>query len=767
MQFPPVKNSRLPAVIRCYICKKHQPPLDYIREYKSFINSHYLSEGVRITAGVVLPALLLNHFGLLAIGVVVSLGAMSVSITDNPGPIHHRKNGMLACVIINTVMAALTGFAAPYPWLLGLLILLACFVFSMIGVYGTRVNSIGVSALLILVLNIDRQHQGWDVLFNAAYVFAGAAWYMLLSLLLYSFRPYKLAQQALGDCIMATAAYLRVRASFYEKQVDYDDTYQRMLEQQVVVHQKQELVRELLFKSRYVIKESTNTGRTLVMIFTDIVDLFERTLTTYHDYRALHDVFGEEEILEEYRQLVLLLGNELDEIGIAIKSGEASEENGVLAGSLAATKSFFESFRDSKRTAANVDAFISMRHILTSIEDIAGRIHTLHLYTTYDKELLNQKKLPPDYDQFVTHQEFDLKLLLDNFSLDSNTFRHAVRVSIATVVGFIISLFFTVGHSYWILLTIIVILKPAYSLTKKRNYQRLAGTIVGALIGMGILFFIKDNDALFVIMLLLMVGTYSLLRTNYMISVIFMTPYILLLFHLLSNANFKTIIVDRVTDTAIGSVIAFLANLILLPAWEHEQISSYMKQAINSNKNYFRDVANAFTGNPVSNTIFKVSRKNAFVALANLSDAFTRMMDEPKRKQKNIKQMHQFVVLNHMLTSHIATLSSYVMPLSEKYASADFTPLVNNTISRLDAAENILDHKKEEVVGSDTHLQNNIQQRLQQLLEKRRSELEQGVLDSETKNQLTEFKPLADQFNFIENIATDIKKTGLQWVGEA
>ena len=38
---------------------------------------------------------------------------MSVSITDTPGPIHHRKNGMIACILINTIMAVVTGFAAP------------------------------------------------------------------------------------------------------------------------------------------------------------------------------------------------------------------------------------------------------------------------------------------------------------------------------------------------------------------------------------------------------------------------------------------------------------------------------------------------------------------------------------------------------------------------------------------------------------------------------------------------------------------------------
>lgn len=738
--------------------------MDYIKEYKSFVNSHYLGEGVRITAGIVLPAVILNHFNLLSIGVAVALGALCVSITDNPGPIHHRKNGMVACIIINTIIAVITGFVAPYPFLLGSLIVVACFVFSMIGVYGNRVNSIGVSALLIMVLNIDRQHHGWDVLLNAAYILAGGIWYMLLSLVLYSFRPYKLAQQALGDCIMATADYLRVRASFYAKEVDYDKTYQEMMAQQIAVHEKQNLVRELLYKSRHIIKDSTTTGRTLVMIFTDIVDLFERTMTSYQDYKAMHEAFDEDDILQKYRELILELSNELDEVGIAVKSGEASDETGNLAAHIASTRDYFDAFRNSRRTAENVDSFISLRHILNSISDIANRIHTLHLYTTYDKEIAKKGTISTDYDQFVTHEQFDLKLFRDNLSFQSNNFRHALRISIATLAGFIISMFFPFGHSYWILLTIIVILKPAYSLTKKRNYQRLIGTVLGAVMGLIILHFVKNNDALFVIMLLLMIGTYSLIRTNYMFSVIFMTPYILLMFHLLTNANFKAIITDRIIDTAIGSVIAFLANLGLLPAWEHEKIGDYMLQALASNKNYFKNVSAAFTGNPVTMTEFKLSRKNAFVALANLSDAFSRMMSEPKNKQRNIKELHQFVVLNHMLTSHIATLASYVKPLSEKYGSQDFGPAISKILARMGDAEKILEEIEEDHTAPEDTAHDMIQQRLQTLLKERRAELKQGILQSDLQKELTEFKPVADQFNFIGNLSKDIKTAGEQWM---
>ena len=227
---------------------------------------------------------------------------------------------------------------------------------------------------------------------------------MLLSLLLYSFRPYKLAQQALGDCIMATADYLRVRASFYEKEVDYEKTYQRMLEQQIAVHEKQNLVRELFYKSRHIIKDSTTTGRTLVMIFTDIVDLFERTMTSYHDYKALHEAFDEDDILQQYRQLILELSNELDEIGIAVKSGEASEETGLLATHINNTKT-------SLKHSGIINALQKMWMTLSAcgIFLTASRI----LPTAYIrcictprmiKRLQKKEQFLSDYDQFVTHE---------------------------------------------------------------------------------------------------------------------------------------------------------------------------------------------------------------------------------------------------------------------------------------------------------------------------------------------------------------------------
>ena len=159
------------------------------------------------------------------------------------------------------------------------------------------------------------------------------------------------------------------------------------------------------------------------MIFTDIVDLFERSMNAYHDYKDLHEVINDEAIFEQYRLLIVELSNELDEIGIAVKSTRASVETGLLATHISKTTAFFEAFRDTHRNAKNLDEFISMRHILNSIGDIASRIHTLHLYTTYDKELTHTVVLPADYDKFISHQPIDVKLLLDNLTLESSFYR--------------------------------------------------------------------------------------------------------------------------------------------------------------------------------------------------------------------------------------------------------------------------------------------------------------------------------------------------------
>ena len=701
--------------------------MDYVRQYKRFINSHYLNGAIRITAGITLPAILLGYFNNLSAGIVLSIGAMCVANTDNPGPIHHRRNGMIACVLIIFLVTLLTGWASGSALMTGLLVVVFCFVFSLMSIYGNRASSIGVNALLVMVLNLDRRQQGWHILINAAYVLAGGVWYTLLSLVLYSFRPYKLVQQALGDCVQATADFLRIKASFYSRDVDYDKSYRQLLDSQITIQEKQDLLRELIFKSRKIVQESTHTGRVLMMIFLDIVDLFERIMTSQQDYRLLHRFFDDSGLMEECRLLILDLATELDGIGLAIMSGKPSVDRPTLSTRIGKLR---------ERTREGAEGFVNLGNILDSIQDINDRLHVLHGLTTYDRKLSRNFKPDLNVDEFVAHQDMDRKLIIDNLTPDSNIFRHSLRVSIATLAGYIISLFLPFGHGYWILLTVIVILKPSYSLSKKRNLERLMGTLGGALAGLLLIYFIKDRNVLFVLMILFMCGTYVFIRTNYLVSVTVMTPYVLLLFHLLYPTGFRSIISDRVIDTLIGSGLAFLASISVIPNWEHERMTDFMIAALKTNIDYFRDVAAAFAGRPATVQQYKLSRKHAFVALANLSDAFGRMLSEPQRQQKKVTEMHQFVVSNHMLTSYIATLAYYMDPLAVKYANPALQPVVDDITLRLESSVGILEDRSEAAAT----------------LQSRSIEAIRGSALA------AELQPVVDQFGFITKVTSDIRK---------
>jgi uncharacterized membrane protein (TIGR01666 family) len=755
--------------------------MDYRTQYRSFINSYYLSEGIRITVGLTLPTIIGTYFHHENIGIEMSIGAICVIIVDNAGPVNHRKNAMLVCNAVIFIASLLTGFAVGSALATGLLIAVFCFLFSMIGVYGTRAGSIGLAGLFVMVLNLTQRNGTEAILLNAVYILCGGVWYMLLSLSLYSFRPYKVTQQALGDLIQSAGSYMLSRTAFYNKDPDYDRIYSDLLSRQAEINDKQNLVRELLYKSRDIVKESTNTGRITLLIFIDINDLFERIMSLQLHHKIFHQYFDNSNILEKFRSFLSLLADELNETGIVLKSGRPYAMSDSLEKSFSALKKEFEEFRSKEISQDNLEGFIELRALVNAIEDFVSRIRTIQQYTAYDLKDAKKDSRVQNYDQFVSHQDIDSKVLLDNFNWKSNTFRHALRVSFATVVGFIISAFLPFGHGYWILLTIIVILKPAYSITKRRNRDRLLGTLAGAGIGVIILFLVKDRQLLIGCMIVLMILAYSFMRTRYLLFVTLMTPYILIVLYLLNPVHFKELILDRVIDTAIGSGIAMLANLLFSPEWAHQQFAEYLQKMLDANKNYFSDVSSFFTGIPVAINSYKLSRKEAYVALANMSDSLNRMIAEPKSKQKNAAEYHEIVVLNYMMSTHIATLAGFGIGGIAPDPDAAYLPVVHAVFTNLDRAKEVLQNINSTITAipegkmpvllvnsmndpGNIKLQEPVEpgvmgqlnEKIEEMVQVQKKELQQGISIGHLKTNLSAVKSINDQFKFIWEISGDL-----------
>ncbi len=704
------------------------------REIQSFFYSQYFSDGLRITLGVLLPSLILSQVDHFQTGLTLSLGALCVSGADNPGPLVHKRNGMFICSGLMFVVAIITGFARLNVYTLGAEIVVLAFVFSMFTVYGNRAASVGTACLLIMILMMEKELKPSEILGYSATILAGSVWYTLLSMAFFSIRPYRAAQQALGENILDVAKFLRLKIDFYHPETDIDENYRKVVSQQIHVGHNQDAVRDLLFKSRLMVKESTNASRILILTFVDLVDMFEEIMATHYDYDLLRQKFAHTGVLDDIASLLSHIAGELEDLGFAIQSNSKHRHLPDLNPELEALKAKIDQIGANDKEVSN----LVLKKILINLRNLHQKAVNIFNYYNSKSAALLQNRSNVEYSKFVTHQDYDPQLYLDNLTLNSAVFKHAVRVALVCLVGFIAAKTSHItqgGHSYWILLTIIVILKPGFSLTKQRNFQRLMGTIGGGLAGVLILKFIPDATAQFVILMVLMVGAYSFQRYNYVVSVFLMTPYILILFEFL---GVRHVVQERIVDTLIGSVIAFVASYVVFPIWEFDQIKENLNNVLRGNIMYLQKVAETFSGKAVSTTEYKVARKDVYIHSANLSAAFERMTSEPKSKQRHIKEVHKFVVLNHILTSYIANIASGLLRKNDQAVHPDHLKLTRRAI-------NILNETSKKLQVSTAAVSTSIP------IAPSQSAGEQGEVSLDTHL-------LKQQLEFIAKVSTDIAK---------
>ncbi|HET7898263.1 MAG TPA: FUSC family membrane protein, partial [Flavisolibacter sp.] len=140
------------------------------RDVQYFFYSQAFTDGIRATIAILLPALIGSYTGYFDIGLTLSLGAMCVSLTDAPGPILNKRNGMLFCAFFSFIVAILIPLAQRNPVTMGIEIGLVTFFFSMFVVYGARASGVGSAAVLIMILTMDKPIPPAAILPHAVFI---------------------------------------------------------------------------------------------------------------------------------------------------------------------------------------------------------------------------------------------------------------------------------------------------------------------------------------------------------------------------------------------------------------------------------------------------------------------------------------------------------------------------------------------------------------------------------------------------------------------
>jgi uncharacterized membrane protein YccC len=143
-----------------------------------------------------------------------------------------------------------------------------------------------------------------------------------------------------------------------------------------------------------------------------------------------------------------------------------------------------------------------------------------------------------------------------------------IRLMLCTGVAAVLSQVLPLSRSYWVVLTVGIIMKPDYGSVFARAVQRGVGTVIGAVVGAAILAVVPYGP-----WLLLPFGVLAALlpygkSRNFGLVAVFLTPLVVLLIDLLDVGGWH-LAEARLVDTVFASLIVLLVGYAPWPsAWQ-------------------------------------------------------------------------------------------------------------------------------------------------------------------------------------------------------
>ena len=736
---------------------------DAFKQLELFLKRSNFDRGIRLAVGIALPLIALYFLDYFDYAPAVIVGVLLNAPSDIAGSIKRKVNAILIGIVLIMVTTAIILFSTPFLPLLLVSIAVISFLVSMISVYGFRASLVSFSGLMAMVLALAiEKDTTLAILIHVGLISSGGLLYLLVSIVFQKLAPAKDENRLLSDTLLLIGQYLHLRAQLLTKSTLRDELLKQTCILQNQINEKHETLRETLVTGRKRSGRSQYDEKQL-LIFISSIKIFELIEAKNLDYKMIDRVFGErKEFLNASKELNKVMGDHL------IRLSEILIQNGIiptketLLNALEKVNETITSYIGTVKLPAAREGALVLRNLYDYQELLLQEIRAIRRVMTNVKDSSQVSILRQDSSQFLTLQEYRLSFLLQSLSFDSKMFRHSLRLTIAIVFAYLLGTFFEIQNTYWILLTIVVIMRPSYGLTKERSKDRIIGTLIGAAIAVGIVLLTQNVIVYSVLGVVSFIMAFSLIQQNYKSGAALITISIVFVYSLVHPNSFE-VIQYRVIDTIIGAIIAVIANYIILPTWEANNLKEVLLDALKMNKKYLSATQDLYQDKSANQLAYNLARKEAFLAVSNLNAAFQRLTQDPKSKQKEYQVIYEIVTLNQTMISAIASIGNFITFHKTKPASKEFNVLINKVSNTLQLSIDSLDQTESEEIGAKENseeAQENLLENYQQLSNLRDENIKKGnsELDTETLHSLQEAYLIANQMIWLKSLSENLKK---------
>jgi uncharacterized membrane protein YccC len=571
---------------------------------------------------------LLGHGGALA-----TTGALCVSIVDQPAPIHTKARQFLLAIVAASSVTALAAWAHGSPWALFPLIAATSAVTALTSVYGRRALGIGVAAILALLFGMAAPTPAYALVFAA-----GGVAYAAIALVITWAEDDRTRKLYLAETMLAFSRYVGARAALYDTHAKARDALGGLVEAHADLVEKQQAAREMIFSD----VRSERRARWAAALIA-LVDGFETMISSDADIETLR--------ASQHRHMMRRLHALATDLAadvrlLAMRSVTPAEDTSLPDRSAQMRAIQGEIERLANADTADITAFRATAHkmaqTMEKLRQLADALD-VHLVAPPVPDTL-------ELASFIPVTRTGWKVLRAQMTLASPVARYAIRLTLATVTGYALTLIFpNYVHGGWVLLTTALIMRANYSVTRKRRDDRVVGNLVGCLVTV-LLVHLLPQEALAACVVIAIGTSHAFGAVNYRITAFAACISALLQLHFVAPVA-QPVLFERMLDTLIGAGLAWGFSYVL-PSWETRNVPRLLRALTAADKNH---AIQALLRTP-SDQDYRLARMRAHDAAANLSMTVRRLSAEPDLDRRALVALQDLLAANYLLASDLASM---------------------------------------------------------------------------------------------------------------
>ena len=600
----------------------------------------HIINGASVGLGVIAVALVASAIFGFAAGQPATLGAISASISDLPAPWREKARTLgfgFALALLSTVAIQV---ALPWPVAALLMIGAISFVAGLVTGLGRWAVAVGMQAVIPMVFILGFPRETFPAAVRIEMLLAGGGVaYIAIALLATVFTDASARRMVASETIREFSIYMRAVAGIFDPDRDLEAAYGATIRQQSALSEQLQSARTLLLERPGTMGERLRLAASIGIL----LDALDALVAAQCDVELIRKTPAAGTVLARIGDALRVGALDLEHLSLELlTTGHPilPPDHQLAIDALTREAARVEAEAMGPKARAALDAatwrlVLSLSHVrrleqsLSSDATARAAIGDVHLAA------------------FIPKRSYAPSALVPHFNRESPVLRFSVRLALAMIAGALVAQ--SLGderHGNWVLLTIAVVMRAGYGLTRQRRDDRIIGTLVGCVLAAGSVAYLPAG-ALVAVQGLAVAVTHSFARLNYRLASTGASVMALVSLHLVQPWVSAPIVV-RLADTLVGAAIAHLFNYFW-PRWESSEAPGLARRL----QTQLAAFAAAALGD-VSEHDYRLARKNVIEAMAALSDSAGRMSIEPITARKGLDEMAALLIAAYSLVAQLS-----------------------------------------------------------------------------------------------------------------